>query len=735
MNPLPRISCCIAIMASLVLAGCGGGGTLDLGGPTYTIGGTVSGLGAGKRLVLRNNGANDLVVGANGAFTFSGGLNTRAVYSVTVFSHPVGQLCTVAGGSGAVAEANVTNVAVSCVSNAVTIGGTVSGLVAGRTVVLRNNGGDDLAVGTNGAFAFATPVVAGSTYSVSVLTQPTGQACSVGNASGTAAAVNIANITVTCVTVAPVGPAAPVLNPPTFGVKELRFTWAAAAGATFYRLKEDADGTSGYTQVGPDLTALTVNHIIPVHRRLNARYIVEACNAVGCTPSIAQVLTTTLTQAIGYVKPSTTASGQQFGYAVALSSDGTTLAVGAEGEANGGAVYIFVRGATAWAQQARLVASSPSAGDAFGRSVALSGNGDTLVLAVGAPNEDSSVGGATRNESAPNAGAVYVFSRSGASWSPTPVYLKASNIGAGDLFGTAVALSTDGSTLAVGAPNEDSNVSVGTPDNAATDAGAVYVFTSSANWAGAPAYLKASNIGAGDLFGTSVALSGDGNTLAVGAPNEDSSVRTGAINNSASNAGAVYVFSRSGTSWSAPAYLKALTITAGDLFGKSVSLSSAGNLLAVGATGEGGGAGAAYLFNGSGTTWSSPPTYLKASNAEGSDQFGTAVALSGNGAVLAVGAIGEDSSNVGIGGPLTGRASNAGAVYVFTLSAGAGAEKSTVKASNTDSDDAFGHAVALSSDGNTLAVGAIGEDGKSTGISNVPTSNNEASNAGAVYLY
>ncbi|KOR28976.1 hypothetical protein TI04_09735, partial [Achromatium sp. WMS2] len=120
-------------------------------------------------------------------------------------------------------------------------------------------------------------------------------------------------------------------------------------------------------------------------------------------------------------------------------------------------------------------------------------------------------------------------------------YLKASNAETDDGFGYSIAM--DGDTLVVGAYAEDSSASGGQADNTATDAGSAYVFTrdASGTWS-QQAYLKASNAGAGDLFGWSVAIAGD--TVVVGAPYEDSSATGGQADNSASNAGATYVFTR-----------------------------------------------------------------------------------------------------------------------------------------------------------------------------------------------
>ena len=119
---------------------------------TYSIGGTVSGLSG--TVVLQDNGGDDLSVSANGAVTFATKLPTGAAYNVTVKTNPAGQTCTVAGGSGTVGSANVTNVAVTCTTNMYSIGGSVSGLSG--TVVLQDNGGDDLSVSANGAVTFAT---------------------------------------------------------------------------------------------------------------------------------------------------------------------------------------------------------------------------------------------------------------------------------------------------------------------------------------------------------------------------------------------------------------------------------------------------------------------------------------------------------------------------------------------------------------------------------------------------
>ncbi|HWN71655.1 MAG TPA: FG-GAP repeat protein, partial [Haliangium sp.] len=364
--------------------------------------------------------------------------------------------------------------------------------------------------------------------------------------------------------------------------------------------------------------------------------------------------------------------------------EGDVLVVGAPNEASAargvggdqdddsayasGAVYVFRRAGTTWAQEAYLKASNSDIYDGFGENVALSGD----TLAVGAIYESSAargVDGDQDNDSAPDSGAVYVFRRTGAAWQQE-AYLKASNSEELDEFGSSLALSGD--TLAVGVNQEDSSspgVDGNQDDDSASNSGAAYVFgRTGATWQ-QQAYLKASNPGAADEFGYSVALSGD--TLAVG-----SRFESGAAENAVLGSGAVYVFGRTGATWEQQAYLKASNPGEYDVFGTSVALS--GDTLAVGATGESSAAqgvdgdqaddaaensGAVYVFRRAGTDWQQQ-VYLKASNTGAHDAFGASLALSGD--TLVVGAPNEEGSATGVGGDQTtnGR-QHSGAVYIF----------------------------------------------------------------------
>ena len=191
------------VVCSALVAACGGGGGGDSSPPppptTFTLGGTLTGLATGASVVLQLNGASNTTVSANGSYSFANAIASGTAYAVTVSTQPSGQTCTVANGSGT-ASANVTNIAIACVTTApgtVTIGGTVSGLAASTSVVLQNNGGSNLTVSADGNFTFATAINSGAAYAVTVLTQPSGQTCTVASGSGTASA-NVTNVAVTC---------------------------------------------------------------------------------------------------------------------------------------------------------------------------------------------------------------------------------------------------------------------------------------------------------------------------------------------------------------------------------------------------------------------------------------------------------------------------------------------------------------------------------------------------------
>jgi hypothetical protein len=366
-----------------------------------------------------------------------------------------------------------------------------------------------------------------------------------------------------------------------------------------------------------------------------------------------------------------------------------------------GAAYIFTRAGTTWTQQAYVKASNTGRassgaeddfgdGDQFGYSLALSGDGNTL--AVGAITEDSRASSINntafeKDDSAVSSGAVYVFTRTGTNWSQQ-AYVKGSNTDGGDLFGFNVGLSADGNTMVVAGYDEDgsSRQINGIPDNRRNGAGCLYVFVRNGGTWTQQAYLKGSRLETVDSLGYSLAISEDGNTIAGGAADE--TCYTPGINPPGctedrmpnNSVGAAYVFVRNGATWTEQAFIKASNPGLTDWFAVRMALSGDGNTLAVGAPNENGGsrgmngnqaddsaddAGAVYLFTRTGTTWKQE-FYVKASNAEAFDEFGDSIALSRDGKLLAVGAPKEDSAAKGVNGNQNDNsADEAGAVYVF----------------------------------------------------------------------
>lgn len=336
-----------------------------------------------------------------------------------------------------------------------------------------------------------------------------------------------------------------------------------------------------------------------------------------------------------------------------------------------------------------------------------------------------------------------------------PVYIKASNSDDYDNFSNSMSLSADGNTLAVGAFQEDTNargINSGFNNNDADNSGAVYIFVRDGNSWIQQAFIKASNADINDEFGTSVSLSSDGNTLAVGAINESSNgkgVNADKNNNSNSGSGAAYIFTRNNSEWTEQSYIKASNTGRWDGFGERVFLSPDGSTLAVSSTDENssatgingnenlntlGGAGAVYVFCRNGNLWSQQ-AYIKPSTMRDNDHFGISIGLSEDGNILAVGSYGEKSNATGVNGDESNDSAYwSGAVYIYERNGNEWSQQAYIKASNTNEFDYFGENLYLSSDGKTLAVGAIGEASGAQGINNDQLDNSKLS-SGAVYVF
>ena len=381
-----------------------------------------------------------------------------------------------------------------------------------------------------------------------------------------------------------------------------------------------------------------------------------------------------LTTQQAYLKASNNEEVNGFGGSVAVSGDTVVVSAYVEDSPTTGvnrvpdqaafnsgtasfsaAAYVFVRSGGTWSQQACLKVSDTGWSNLSSTSVAISG--DTIVVKG-------------------LRGPAYVFVRNIGIWSQQ-AFLEANNNEEFNEFSDSVAISGD--TVVIGDYLESSSASGvnSVPNGKASGSGAAYVFIRSGGTWSQQAYLKASNPGVFDFFGTSVAVSG--NTVVVGAHLESSSTRgVNSIPNEASfGSGAAYVFVRSGGTWRQQAY-------------------------------------------------------LKASNTGEFDGFGASVAVSGD--TVVIGAYGESSSTKGLNGnQANNRARNSGAAYVFTRRGGSWSQRAYLKASNTGPSDEFGGFVAIS--GSTIISGAIGEDSSTSGINTVPNDTGTANDSGAAYIF
>jgi hypothetical protein len=369
----------------------------------------------------------------------------------------------------------------------------------------------------------------------------------------------------------------------------------------------------------------------------------------------------------------------QFGYAVALSSDGSIAVIGAPYQGFiGGAAYIFVHSGGTWIQQQKLMGGAQSV--TFGFAVAISSDGNTIAIA------DPSF----RLDDTYQPGAVIVFTRSAGTWTQQQMLRAAGKTG-NISFGYRVGMSNDGSTIVVGANWEQ----VTLPGQ-----GAAYVFTKSGPTWNQQARLLASDGKEQDHFGE-VAINGDGSRAVVGAGSADLI----SVND---DRGSAYVFDRPIGGWLTNTLTESAKLTASDgaavdWFGGSVSLSSDGNMLAIGSNGNHNGTeyvqGAVYTFVRSSGVWNQQQKLLAADRGTQNAEFGVTVALSADGNRLAVGAPYVS----------TGVIWWHGAAYAFARSAGTFSQQQRMVASDKGFDDNAGH-VTISGDGNTIILGSRKDD-------------------------
>src|SRR5580658_3651197 len=337
-----------------------------------------------------------------------------------------------------------------------------------------------------------------------------------------------------------------------------------------------------------------------------------------------------------------------FGYSVAIDSSTNTVVVGANNDnGNKGAAYVYVLNGSTWTLQQELTAPDGVAGDEFGYEVAISGN--TMMVGADERGPDEQAGGAANGQ-----GYVYVFTRTGTTWTYQAEFTTPANAAAGDCFGCSIALG--GSTAFIGA-----NGRLG-------GTGEVYVYTGSGNsWTTSQSPFA--GVSSGGYFGAAVALSSDGATAVVGAPGPGTSNSTGEA----------FVYTSSGGTWSQQTTLA--SGKTGDSFGFSVAVD--GGTALVGAYSANGNQGAAYAFATTGGTPQAVPQPANTTN------FGWSVALSGTTALVGAYEL----------------ASGPGAAYLYTVSGGTWSQGTALQVPVANQD--FGYSVALSS--STAVVGAFGE--------------------------
>jgi hypothetical protein len=423
-------------------------------------------------------------------------------------------------------------------------------------------------------------------------------------------------------------------------------------------------------------------------------------------------------------------------------------------------------------QSAYLKASKPGQVDHFGFSMAASG--DTLV--VGAFYEDSKASGVNGDDSdnsLADSGAAYVFVRNDGKWTQE-AYLKAGDPASNGFFGTSVAISGD--TIAVGQIDDD----IFYPNIQPTRPGAVYVFTRQGTAWTQQQKLMAAAGEVGDMFGFSVAL--DGDKLIGGAPRGDTT---------AQDSGTAYLFTRDGSTWTERYTFKPDMPAGGAFFGSEVGIS--GMTAVVGAQEEGISVtrgGGAYVFEGSGSSWSMPlrlqppmpiqdatfgfglaihgntiavgapraefipsslmrrppgevymfergadgwgPTVvLKAGTPMLGDYFGFSISLTDD--AMFVGAPGESSDGRGLKStPKESQSAFSGAAFLFARNGRDWTPNGYFKASNADTEDGFGYNVSLTE--TVIAVSAIYEASNASGIDGNQT-DKSLTNAGAVYVF
>jgi hypothetical protein len=335
--------------------------------------------------------------------------------------------------------------------------------------------------------------------------------------------------------------------------------------------------------------------------------------------------------------------------------DGDTAFIGAPyDDGFNGSVYVYTRTGATWTQQQKLTPSDPGVDDTFGVRIAL--QGETALI------------GADDEISRDDPGAVYVFTRTGTTWTEQQILTPPD----GDPFDGFCCPALDGDTAIISAWLDD---------DMGVDAGALYVFTRTGTTWTQQAKLFAAEAMAGEMFGWEVSLDGDTALTSTYDPWNDTVTP-----------GAAYVFTRTGTTWTQQAKLVGSDTVPGDTFGSDVSLDS--DTAIVGAPNDdeiGLYSGSAFVFTRIGTTWTEQAK-LHGSHEDAYDWIGVSVSLDGDTALI--GAADDEGNGAG-----------SGSAYVFTRTGTTWTEQQYLLASDGKINDNFGWPVYL--DGDTAFIGAF----------------------------
>lgn len=599
------------------------------------------------------------------------------------------------------------------------ITGTLTGLWDGAAIELRAtvDGVPVLTtVDADGRFSFPTTFANGASYVISIAAAPMHHSCAIENASGSVDAGDVTDIAVICD-----GPSVAVAFSAPLPI-DFDDSVEAYDLSTSIVVQDTA-----VTVTAPLATAIQMNGATTLTSGVASPTIrwVPGSNTLELRVEVG-VMSRTFTVSMNrgglpiaqsvYGKSSNSDPSDYLGYSV--DAEGERVIVGAWGEksssqsnpanndlTHAGAAYIFRRTGATWVQEKYLKASSIDAYDHFGGAVAISGD----VAVVGAYDEKSGSTGINSDDdddSVTGAGAAYVYRRGPNGWA-FEAYLKpAVDIDTSDNFGWSV--DVDGDTVVVGMRNDDSaatTIDGNAADNTAGGAGSAFVFV----WDGAQwtqqAYLKAPNAQGGDNFGYDVAISA--NTVVVGAPEEDScatNVGGDQANEGCTRAGAAYVFQRSGTTWSLDRYLKPSDTVGAMSFGRHVAID--GDVIVAAASDT----GAVYAFRRA-ATWQAPARL---------EQFATFTR------VFDVAVYGD------VIAASHATSSSPASLHIYHFAGGAWTYDAEVTGSNTAATDDFGYTAALS--GDSVLSGAKDEDGPGRGI-NPPETGDGAAESGAFYVF